>query len=118
MSKIITSVLMICLAYFPATSYAETMNLTLASHQSKTIANNFLWTINANCTIHSTEDDKTILVSSVKSGSKINGNTLISGHKTSVKVNDNDVIVVSAEPGAKVSIINTSSKPIKACCST
>lgn len=92
------------------------MDLTLSSKESKTIANNYVWTISATCTIHSTEDDKVILVSAISSDSEVNGKKLSEGNKTSITIKNNDNIKVSAKPGAKVIILNTSQGVIKASC--
>jgi hypothetical protein len=108
--------LSICLSYLPAISHAEALKLQLTGHKSKTITNDYMWTINATCTIH-TDNPKTILVSSLEKGSKINGKKLSSGQRISLKIKDKENLTLSAKPGAKVEIINLSGGSINAKCS-
>lgn len=107
-----------CLTLLPFQVDAHTINLDLAPKESKMIANNFSWTINATCTIQTNHSKKTILVNALKNTSTVNGKNLSSGQKTSVTVHNNDNLTVSAEPGAQVTILNLSVDSVQASCST
>ena len=118
MLKIIGLSLLTSIALVSQQVHAQSMDLKLAPHESKMISNNYMWTINATCTIQSSDSKKKIIVNALKNNSTVNGRTLSSGQKTSVLVGNHDNIVVSAEPGAKVTILNGSVDAVEANCST
>jgi len=118
MLKVVGISLLTCGLLLPFQVSAQTVNLKLAPKQSKVIANNYMWTINATCTIQTNDSKKTILVNAVKNKSQVNGKNLNSGQKTSLSVQNNDSLTVSAEPGAQVTILNLGADEVKASCST
>ncbi|MDP3562064.1 MAG: hypothetical protein Q8R83_07805 [Legionellaceae bacterium] len=118
MIKTLGMSMLACIALVPFQANAQTMNLKLAPNQSKTISNSYMWTINATCTIQTNDSKKTLVVNALKNNSQVNGKHLSSGQKTSVTVHNNDNISVSAEPGAQVTIFNSSVDSVVASCST
>lgn len=98
-------------------AYAHQMSLRLNPKMSKVVTNNYAWTLEANCTIQAQKAKNKILVSVLKNKGRVNGRSLANGQATSVYVNNNDSISVSAEPGATVNIKNLGTGSILASCS-
>lgn len=117
MRKTIHIIIIACLIWIPTAANAKTINLSLSSHKSQTFTNDYLWTINATCTFHVNKGNDMIKISSINKNSSINGKNISAGHQTSINVKDQSNITVSAEPGAKVIIQNTSPENITANCS-
>lgn len=96
---------------------AQTMSLQLAANESKSITNNYMWTINATCSIETSDSIKKIHINVVKNHGKVNGKNLANGQSTSIQVHNKDNISVSADPGAKITLQNSSQESVKATCS-
>ncbi|KTC65795.1 Uncharacterised protein (plasmid) [Legionella adelaidensis] len=91
--------------------------IKLSPKESKQLTNNYLWTLNATCSIQTKNDNKNkIRVSILKNKGSVNGKNLTTGQGTSVTVKANDSISVSAEPGTKVNLINLGDEPVQAIC--
>lgn len=106
--------IVVCLSVFTCASYAG-KNLQLVPHVSKSLTNNFMWTVNATCNIKSNAHGK-VRVSVLKNKGVVNGHKLADGQTTFVAVDNNDSIQVSAEPGAQVNLVNMSNNQIEAVC--
>ncbi len=98
-------------------SYAHQVNLTLAPNGSKLLENKYLWVLNATCTIQCHESKNKIMVRVIKNKGTVNGKNLSNGQATSLTVQSNDSISVSAEAGAKVNILNLGHNTVEATCS-
>lgn len=105
-------------AFILLPAHAQQVNLKLAPHGSKLIENNYLWALNATCTIQCNPLKNRITVRIVKNKGTVNGKRLSIGQVTSLNVHNHDSISVSAEPGAKVSIVNVGADSVQATCST
>jgi hypothetical protein len=91
--------------------------IKLSPKESKSLTNNYLWTINATCNIQGSQISSKILVSVEENKGQVNGKNLSKGQATSVSVKNNDHISVSAEPGAIVTLINLGDDSVQAVCS-
>lgn len=101
------------------TGQAQNMNLDLKPQEDKVLSNSTLWTIHATCQIQAeTSSKKTIKIKGVKGGGQVNGKDLGAGKATSLTFSSEKTIEVTAEPGAQVTIINMSTEPFTATCST
>ena len=93
--------------------------LKLSPNETKSLANNSLWTINATCTIQGTPKTKSrVRISVLKNKGKVNGRSLATGQATSITVKNNSSISVSADAGTQINLINLSSEGLQAVCST
>ena len=90
--------------------------IKLSSKESKSLTNHTLWTLNATCNIQGTKAKSKILVSVLENNCKVNGKKLTKGQATSVTVNNNETISVSAEPGTTVSLVNMGTESVEAVC--
>jgi hypothetical protein len=109
--------LTILTVFMTSNAHAQHVDLKLAPNASKEIANPYLWTLNATCKIQCKTPNK-IVVSMLDHKGVVNGRNLSTGQAMSVVVHDQDSIAVSAEPGTRVMLQNTSGDPIQASCST
>lgn len=95
---------------------AGALSLKLNPKGSQVFENTYHMTVNAVCTLQCRDVNK-IKVSIMNSRGRVNGKTLTSGQATSLSVHDHQSITVTAEPGAKVSLLNLGNFPIQASCS-
>lgn len=103
-----------CLLSTPLTSHG--LDLKLAPKGSQVFENSYHMTVNATCKIQCHETD-TIQIRMTTHQGSINGKSLSDGQTTSLSVHNNDSITVSAEPGAKVNLVNLGNGPVLANCS-
>lgn len=99
-----------------SSAFAMQLSLTLGPKGSKLITNNFSTIMNANCVVQSGSKNK-VIVSVLKNKGRVNGKNLTNGQTTLVRVNTNDSINVSAEPGTEVTLSNQGLDQVKAMCS-
>jgi hypothetical protein len=97
--------------------YAQQMHVQLAPNGSKVMTNHFSWTLNANCVVKTKTKNK-IRVSVTDNKGVVNGRNLKTGQATSMVVQNDDSISVSADPGTIVTLENMSDDPVQATCST
>ena len=97
---------------------AQTISLTLAANESKSITNHYMWTLNSTCSIQTDGAGKKIRVNVVKNQGKVNGKNLTTGQSTSVTVHNKDNLVVSADPGTMITLRNSGIESVEATCST
>jgi len=98
-------------------AYAQQMNLQLAPNGSKVMTNHFSWTLSAHCVIKTNAKHK-IRFSVQDNTCVVNGKNLAVGQATSMLVQNDDSISVSAEPGTQVTLQNLGTDPVQATCST
>ena len=91
--------------------------MTLSPNETKSLTNNYLWTLNATCNIQGNQATSKILVSVLENKCRVNGKNIAKGQATSVTVRNNESISVSAEPGTTVNLVNLSSASVQAVCS-
>ncbi|MDR3443237.1 MAG: hypothetical protein P4L65_09485 [Legionella sp.] len=97
--------------------YAKTIHLN--PNETKSLANNSLWTVNATCNIQSKgQTANKIRIVVLKNHGAVNGKNLSSGQATSVSVKNNSSISVSADAGTEINLINLSSEGLQAVCSS
>ncbi len=97
---------------------AQSMELSLAPHGSKLIENNYGFSLDATCTIHTTQEkSNTIRLNVVENTGIVNGKHLSKGQSTSVVVKGQKALSVHASPGSKVNIQNLGDNAIQATCS-
>jgi len=99
-------------------THAQNMQISLKAHGSKLIENNYSFSLDATCTIHTDkEKSNTIRLHVVKNSGIVNGRHLSKGQSTSVVVKGQEALSVHASPGSKVNIQNLGNNPIQATCS-
>ncbi len=107
----------LALVVMSSQAYAQNV-IKLSPNETKSLTNNYLWTLNATCNIQVKQTKSVILVSIMENKGKVNGKNLTKGHATSVTVKNNESITVSAEPGTTVNLVNMGSDSVQAVCST
>ncbi len=113
------SSMMVVLALVAMSSQVYASNvIKLSPNETKSMTNNYLWTLNATCSIKIKQTKSVILVSVLEHKGKVNGKNLAKGQATSVTVKNNESISVSAEPGTTVNIVNAGTDSVQAVCST
>ena len=118
MSKIINLSILILIGFLGSPAQAQ-KTIKLSPNETKSLANNSLWTINATCTIQGNIKKKNkIRISVLKNKGTVNGKNLSSGQATSVTVKNNSSISVSAEAGTEINLINLGNEGVQAVCST
>lgn len=118
MSKIINLSIVLLIGFLSSQTHAQ-KTISLSPNETKLLANNSLWTVNATCTIQGTKKTKsTIRISVLKNKGTVNGKNLSTGQATAVTVKNNSNISVSAEAGTQINIINLGSEGLQAVCST
>ncbi|MDI1351985.1 MAG: hypothetical protein PSV35_04330, partial [bacterium] len=74
--------------------------INLAPNESKVMANNGLWTVNATCTVQgANKAPSKVRVTVTKHNGSINGKNLSDGQSTLITVRDNSSFSVSADVG-------------------
>nr|WP_255666699.1 MULTISPECIES: hypothetical protein [unclassified Legionella] len=100
-------------------SHANAKTIKLSPNESKMLANNTMWTLNATCVVQSTHPTKSkIKINVVKNSGTVNGKKLSTGQGTLIKVKNNSSLSVSAESGTQINLINLGSDELQAVCST
>ena len=118
MKKIISLSVIALFGILSLPAYAQKV-IKLSPNQTKMLANNSLWTLNATCNIQGVSQKHTrIKISVLKNSGTINGKNLSSGQSTSLKVKQNSTVSVSAEAGTQIQLINVGSENLEAVCST
>lgn len=116
MNKTLTLSVFIIIGFFCSQTYAQ-KTLKISPNETKLLANNTLWKLNATCTIQSTHQGK-IKINVIKNSGTINGRNLSSGQGTLIQVKNNSSVSVSAESGTQINLINLGTEELKAVCST
>jgi hypothetical protein len=95
------------------------MEFVLAPNQRQEYPNFAFQTIHARCRI-STEDKQgnDIFVEIVRKSGKINDVPVTAGDNLMIHVFNNEVLLITAEPGGKVALTNKGLHEIRAACST
>lgn len=92
--------------------------ITLNPNETKLLANNSLWTVNATCTVQSAHKGKgKIRISVLKNKGTVNGKNLSTGQATMLNVNSNSSISFSADSGTKINLVNMGPELLQAVCS-
>lgn len=112
---ILSTVVLIAILMQPAK--AQNLQLTLAPHSAKLIENNYIFSLDARCTIQADKKQNTIKLHVLEKTGTVNGKHLSKGQSTSVTVSDHDALSVHAEPGSKVNVLNLSDNLVHANCS-
>lgn len=108
---IVVGVLMI----FSAEAYAGTIQLS--PNGSKSMTNHTPWTVSATCQVQGSAASSKIVIQLSDNSGTVNGRNITKGHATSVNVRNNQRIVVSAEPGTTVNLVNRGTESVSAICS-
>ena len=115
MSKIFNCLLLIGFVFLSTQLEAKTIKL--GPNESKMLANNAPFTLNATCSVHGIHPIKSkIRIVVLKNKGTINGRNLSSGQGTSVAVKNDSNISVSADSGTQINLINLSSEQLEAVC--
>lgn len=93
------------------------MEIVLASNDPKVFPNVFMWTVKGHCTVISDEQDNYLSFKALRKTGSVNGIQLTEGNSLSLIVHPNETISVTADPNAKVEIVNTGLNTVKAICS-
>lgn len=116
MHKVINLSFVILVGFFFTNLHAKTLSLN--PNETKLLANNTLWTLNATCNIQGkTKPNSKIKISVLKNKGTVNGKNLTTGQATSVPVKTNSNISVSAEAGTQINLVNLSNESLQATCS-
>ncbi|KTD67983.1 hypothetical protein Lste_1141 [Legionella steelei] len=119
MIKIMSLSLFIIIGLFCSQSNASQKTIKLNPNETKSLANNTLWTLNATCVVQSTHLNKSkIKINVVKNCGSVNGKKLSTGQGTLIKVKNNSSVSVTAEPGTQINLINLGTDDLQAVCST
>jgi hypothetical protein len=100
---------------FQSTPTAE---YELLVNEPLVIANVFMFTVKAKCTILSKEQDVLLSIKALRKSGSVNGMNLSQGDSTTLMVHPKDVIHMTATAGAKVELLNQGTETVKASCST
>lgn len=118
MSKIINLTVILIIGFF-STQLNAFKTINLNPNETKLLANNSLWKVNATCTVQAKDKKKNkIRIQVLKNKGTVNGKNLSTGQATSVTVENNSNISVSAEAGTQIHLINLGKDGLKANCST
>ncbi|WP_454780976.1 hypothetical protein [Legionella sp. WA2022007384] len=118
MNKILTLSLFIIFGLFCSQSNAQ-KTIKLNPNETKLLANNTLWTLNATCVVQCThQNNGKIKINVIKNSGVINGKKLSTGQGTLIRVKNNSSVSVSAESGTQINLINLGSDELQAVCST
>ncbi|PJD93462.1 MAG: hypothetical protein CK426_08780 [Legionella sp.] len=94
---------------------AKTIHLNPS--ETKTLANDLLFTLNATCNVHSLPAKRSkIRIVMVKNKGVVNGHSLTSGQASSLMVTNNSSISVSADSGSQIHLTNLSADQLEAVC--
>lgn len=116
-NKILTLSLFMIIGLF--CSHANAKTIKLNPNESKMLANNSLWTLNATCVVQSTNQNKSkIKINVIKNSGTVNGKKLSTGQGTLINVKNNSSVSVSAESGTQINLINLGSDELQAVCSS
>ncbi len=118
MTKYLQLSIVLLIGFLCSQAHAQ-KTIKLSPNETKLLANNTLWTINATCTIQGTKQTRSkIRISVLKNKGSINGKNLSTGHATTVTVKNNSSISVSAEAGTQINLINLGNEGLQAVCNT
>ncbi|WP_392536988.1 hypothetical protein [Legionella sp. 227] len=118
MNKIMTLSLFIIIGLFCSQSNASQKTFKLSPNETKLLANNTLWTLNATCVVQcSHPNNSKIKINVIKNSGTINGKKLSTGQGTLVRVKNHSSVSVSAESGTQINLINLGSEELQAVCS-
>ena len=93
--------------------------IRLAPNETKLLANNTPWTLNATCTIQCIhKNNSKIKINVIKNSGIVNGKNLSTGQGTLIQVKNNSSVSVSAESGTQINLINLGADELQAVCST
>ena len=110
---------MILFVFMLISSHAYAQNVIhLSPKESKSLTNNYVWTLNATCHMQVTKTTSVIVVSVLDNKGRVNGKELEKGQTTSITVKNNENISVSADPGTTVHLVNMGTDSVQAVCST
>ena len=109
--------LIILVVFLIQPAQAQTIHLNLPPHGSKLIENHYLFSLEATCIINSSEKNNTIKLHVIENTGTVNGKHLTRGQATSIVVNNQDALSLTAEPGSKVNVLNLSDNIVQANCS-
>lgn len=117
MNKIFSLSLFMIIGLFSFQANAKIIKLS--PNETKVLANNSLWTLNATCVVQSSQPKNSkIKVYVTKNSGTINGKTISAGHGTLLHVKNNSSLSVSAESGTQINLVNLGSGQLEAACST
>lgn len=118
MNKILTLSVFIFIGFFCSQSHAQ-KTIKLNPNETKLLANNTLWTLNATCVVHSThQNNSKIKINVIKNNGIVNGKKLSTGQGTLIQVENNSSVSVSADSGTQINLINLGTDELQAVCST
>nr|WP_238589577.1 hypothetical protein [Legionella cincinnatiensis] len=93
--------------------------IKLSPNETKLLANNTLWTLNATCVVQGAhQNNNKIKINVIKNSGTINGKKLSTGQGTLIQVKTHSTVSVSAESGTQINLINLGSDELEAVCST
>nr|WP_238584332.1 hypothetical protein [Legionella gratiana] len=93
--------------------------IKLSPNETKLLANNTLWTLNATCVVQSThQNNSKIKINVIKNSGVINGKKLSTGQGTLIQVKPNSSVSVRAESGTQINLINLGTVELQAVCSS
>lgn len=116
MFKFLNLSVFIVIGFLSSQTYAQ-KTIKLAPNETKVLANNTLWTVNATCNIQGTNHNGKVRIIVLKHNGTVNGKNLSTGQATQVTVKDKSSISVSAESGTQINLINLGSEGLQAVCS-
>lgn len=107
---------------FSTTSHVFTQGVPvefeLPVNDPQVFSNVFFWTIKASCTVISPNAENPISVKMLSKKGKVNDLALVAGDSMGLVLQNNEKLMITAESGAKVQLVNLGDKTIKAICNT
>ncbi len=115
MKKVFNYLLIVGLIILSTSLEAKTIKL--APNESKMLANNAPFTLNATCNVHASHPiHSKVKIVVLKNKGSINGKNLATGQGTSLVVGNNSNISVSADSGTQINLINMGTEQLEAVC--
>ncbi len=102
---------------YPLSSFM-TMDFEFPPNIEQTFSNAWWWTITATCTMHTKDDEDDLFAEVVTKKVKINEKMLYEKETMTIPTRSGYKLIISAESGAKVNLVNHGQNTLIAHCST
>lgn len=97
---------------------AVSMDLELAPNEAQNYSNVFLWSISAQCTIHTPDESDVLHVKVVKGSGELNGQKLDKDQSLDIVVHNGDKLNIKAYKRSSVDLTNLGQHTVSGTCTT
>lgn len=87
-------------------------------NKAQVLENNFFWVINGQCLVKTADASNDISATLLAKKGKVNGTVLNKGDSIVITVHNGDSFMLSADPGARVEIVNRGNSVVHADCTS